>query len=169
MHPVKRDFLDIYLTAISESVTWKTHILWGSSFDSKCFNFNLDFQNAAKSSEKPFCFWHNCISIGIVKLSLWRTRNFSSAANVLISSPKILGVNKRDFSQVSLLIIDWWLWLRSCDADFNSALAGKPCCLWKGPVKCYFLDIYLTTFLGSVISEMQKLWGSSFFFKMFKI
>ena len=32
-----------------------------------------------------------------------------------------------------------------------------------GHLKRDFLDIYLTTFLGSVISEIDKLWESSFF------
>ena len=109
-HPLKRDFLDIYLTTFSESVTSKIQNLWGSSFDSKCLKFNVDFKNAAKNWEKVFCFWDNCIWIGIVKLSLWRTRYFSSAANVLRSSPKILHVNKRDLFQLTWLGSDWWIW-----------------------------------------------------------
>ena len=44
-----------------------------------------------------FFFVDTSIWVGIVKLSLRRTRCFSSAANVLTSSPKILLVNKRDF------------------------------------------------------------------------
>ena len=97
-HPLKRDFLDIYLTTFLESVTSKIQNLWGSSFYSKCLKFNLDFKNAAKNWEKVFCFWDNCIWIGIVKFSLLRTGHFSSAANVLTSSRKIWHVNKRDFS-----------------------------------------------------------------------
>ena len=67
-------------------------------FFSKCLKFNPDFRNAAKNSEKLFYFWDNCFWIGIVRLSLLRTGYFSSIANVLTSSPKILHVNKRDLS-----------------------------------------------------------------------
>ena len=166
--PLKRDFLDIYLATFSESVTSKIQNLWGSSFYSKCLKFNLDFKNAAKNWEKVFCFWDNCIWIGIVKLSLWRTRYFSSAANVLTSSPKIWHVNKRDFFWHNFLASDQWIWQRCCDADFNSAWAHWPYCLSKHPLKQDFLDIYLTTFSESVISEIQNLWGSSFISKYWK-
>ena len=40
--------------------------------------------------------------------------------------------------------------------------------LSKGSLKCDFLDIYLTTFLEPVISEIQKLEGSSSFSKRSK-
>ena len=108
---------------------------------SKRSKFQMDSKNAAKSSEKVFFFWENCIWIGIVKLSLLRTGYFWLAANLLTSS--------------------FW-----CDADFKSTWARLPCYLSKGPLKQEFLDIYLTTFLEYVISEIQKLWGSTFFFKM---
>ena len=104
--PVKRDFLDIYLTTFSESVISKIQNLGGSSFFKKYLKFNLDFKNAAKNSEKVFCFWDNCIWIGIVKLSLLRTGYFSSVANVLTSSPKIWHVNKRDFFEQNFLASD---------------------------------------------------------------
>ena len=95
--PLKRNFLHVYLTTFSESVISEIKKLWRSSFVSRCSKSNLDFKNVAKNSEKDFCFWDNCIWIGIVKLSLLRTGYFSSAANVLRSSPKIWHVNKRDF------------------------------------------------------------------------
>ena len=69
-------------------------------FFSKCLKFYLDFKNAAKNLEKVFCFWYNWIWIGIVKLSLLRTGNFSLAANVLRSSPKILCFNKTNIFQL---------------------------------------------------------------------
>ena len=75
-----------------------------------CFSerskFEILFNNAAKNWEKVFCFSDNCIWIGIVILSLWRTRYFSSAANVLRRNRKILHVNKRDFFQLNFL----WQW-----------------------------------------------------------
>ena len=84
--------------------------LWGYSFLSKCLKFNLYFKNAGKSWEKVFCFWYNCIWIGIVKLSLLRTGYFSLAANGLTSSPKIWHVNKWDFFQLNWLGSDQWVW-----------------------------------------------------------
>ena len=54
------------------------------------------------------------------------------------------------------------------DADFKSACAQLPFCLLKGPLKQDFLDIYLTTFSESVVSEIQNLQGSSFFPKYLK-
>ena len=110
MHPLERDFLDIYLTTFLESLISKIQNLWGSSFFSKCIKLKLHFKNAAKNSGKFFCSWDNCIWIGIVKFSLWRTRYFSLAANVLRSSPKIWHVNKRDFFQLNFLASDQWIW-----------------------------------------------------------
>ena len=69
-----------------------------SSFVSKYLKLHLDFKNAAKTSGKVFCYLDNCIWIGIVKLSLFRTGYFSSAANIWRRTDKILHVNNRDFS-----------------------------------------------------------------------
>ena len=154
---------------ISEPVTAKIKNLWGSSFFSKCLNFDLDFKNARKNSQKVFCFWDNCIWIGIVILSLLRTGYFSLAANVLTSSPKISHVNKRDFFQRNFLCSDWGISARCCDSCFSSAYPRLPCCLSKGPLKRAFLHIYLTTFSESAVSERQKLWGSPFFSKCSKL
>ena len=70
-------------------------------------NFEL---NASKNSEKVFCLIDNSIWTGIVKLSLLRTGYFSSSANELTISPKILHVNKRDFFEFSWLGSDQWIW-----------------------------------------------------------
>ena len=166
--PPKRDFLDIYLTTFSESLTSKIKSVWGSYFCSKCLKFNLDFKNAGRNWGNLFCFLDNCIWIGIVQFSLLRTGYFSLEANVLTSSPKILDVNKRDFFQLILFGSGQWIWQRVCDADFNSACARLPSCLSKGALKRDFLDICQTTFSEFVISEIQKLWGSSFFSKYSK-
>ena len=103
-------FLDIYLTTFSEYVISEIQDLWASSFWSKCSIFQLDFKNAAKNSENVFCWLNNCMRIGIVKLSLLRTGYFSSAANVLTSSPKISHVNQRDFFQINWLGSDKLIW-----------------------------------------------------------
>ena len=101
---------DIYLTTFSESLISKIQNLWGSSFYSKCLHFNLDVKNAANYKEKVFCFWYNCIWIGIVKFSLFRIEYFSSAANMLTSSPKVFHINKRYFLQLNWLGSDQSLW-----------------------------------------------------------
>ena len=59
------------------------------------------FEKCSKKLRKSvFFFWDNCIWIGIVEFSLLRTGYFSSAANVLTSSPNTWNANKRDFFQV---------------------------------------------------------------------
>ena len=108
-HPLKWDFLDIYLTRFLESVTSKIQNLWGSFLNLKYLKDNLDFENAAKNREKAFPFLDNCIGIGILNLSLWTTSYSSSTAYVLTSSPKILDVNKRDFFPPKFLGSDQWI------------------------------------------------------------
>ena len=143
--------------------------LCGSSFYSKSLKVLVDCKNAPRNWEKVFCFWDNCIWIGIVKLSLLRTGYFSSTANVLTSSPKIWDIKKRDFFQLYFLVSDQWIWSKCSEAVFKSAWEPLPCCLSKGPLNLDFLDIYLTTLSECVISKRETLWGSSYFFKMFKI
>ena len=103
--PLKRDFLDIYLTTFSKSVISEIQNLWGSSFFSKCSKFDLVFKNGEKKQEKVFRFWDNCIWIDIVKFSLLRRAYLSSALNVLTRSPKTWYVDKRDFFRLNCLQI----------------------------------------------------------------
>ena len=110
------------------------------------YKIEFRFQNSAKNSEKSFFFWENCISIGIVKLSLLWTGYFSSAANVLTGCPKIFHVNQRNFFQLNWLGSDHWKWQRCCDADLKSTSGSLPCCFSKVPLKRDFSDIYLTRF-----------------------
>ena len=128
-YPLKRNFLDIYVTTFSESITSTIQNLWGASFFSKCLKFNVDFNNAAKNWEKVFCVWDNVIWVGVVKLSLWIRRYFSLEANVLTSIHKISYVNKRDFLKLNFLGRHWWIWSSCCVADFNSAWADFSCSL----------------------------------------
>ena len=81
----------------------------GRDVFSKCLKFNQDLKNVRKNWEKVFCFWDNCIWIGIVKLSLSRTGYFSSGANALTSSTKILHVNKTDFFQLNFFGSNQWI------------------------------------------------------------
>ena len=108
--PLKRDFLDIYMTIFLEVVISEIQNVRVSSFFSKYLKFNLDFENPLKNWGKVFCFRDNCVWIGILKLSLLRTGYLSSTANVLTSSPKIYHVNNRDVFQLNWLGIDQWIW-----------------------------------------------------------
>ena len=166
--PLKRDFLEIYVTTFSESIILEIQKLLGSSFFSEWSKFNLDFINAGKNWENLFCFWDNCIWIAIVRLSLLRTGYFSSAAKVLTSSPMIWHVNKKEFLEYNFPASDQWIWSGCCDAGFNSVWARLPCCSWEGSIKRDFLDIYLTMFSESLTSKIHTLWGSSFSSKCLK-
>ena len=131
-----------------------------ASFLSKCSKFHLDFKNAAKNGEKVFSIRDNCMWIGIVKLSLLRRGYFSSAANVLTSSPKICHVNKRNFLEhISLQVTN----------KYDKSAVRLPCCFLRCPLKQDFLNIYLTTFPEPVISEIQKEWRSPFSSKWLKL
>ena len=108
--PLKKHFLDIYLTMFSEFVTSKIQKLCESSFFSKRSKFQLDFKKAAQNREKYFCFWDNIILIAIVKLSLLRTGYFSLIANVLTGGPNVWHVNQRDFFKHNFHVGDQWIW-----------------------------------------------------------
>ena len=104
-HPLKRDFLNIYLTTFSKSVILEIQKLWGSSVFWKWSKFNIDFKNGAENGEKFFCFCHKCISIGNIKLSLLRMRYLSLAANVFTSSPRFsMSIIETFSNSVSLLV-----------------------------------------------------------------
>ena len=103
---VLRGLFRIYLTTFSESEISEMQNLCGSSFYSKSLKVLVDCKNAPRNWEKVFCFWDNCIWIGIVKLPLLRTGYFSLGANVLKRSQKIWHVNKRDVFQQNLLSSD---------------------------------------------------------------
>ena len=106
---LKRHFLHKYLSTFSESVISEIQNLWRSSFFSKYLKFHLDFKNVGKTCEKTFCFWENCIWIGMIKFSLLRTGYFSLAGNVLTSSPKIFHVNKTELIQLNGLGSGQWI------------------------------------------------------------
>ena len=75
----------------------------------KLFKISYRFRKWSNNSEKVFCFRENCISIGIVKLSLLRTGYFSLVGNLLTSRPKIWHVNKRKVFQLNWLGSDQWI------------------------------------------------------------
>ena len=116
-----------------------------------------------------FFFQDHSIWIVTIKLSLLRTGYFSSAGNVLTSRSSFFHVNKRDIFQLYCLFCDQSIWQRCCNVQFNSRWASLPCCLSKGPLKLDFLDIYLTKFSESIISEGRNWWQSYFSPKHFKL
>ena len=76
----------------------------------KMFKIYCRFQKCSKNWAKVFSFWDNCIWIGIVKLSLLRTGEFSWVANVLTSIPKIWDVKNRSFFEHNFVASDQWIW-----------------------------------------------------------
>ena len=68
------------------------------------------FKKCSKKLRKSFFFRDNTIWTGIVKFSLLRTGYFSSAANVLTSSPKMWHVNTRNVLQLNQFASDQWIW-----------------------------------------------------------
>ena len=94
----------------SGSVISEIHQQWGSSLLKKCSKLKLDFKNAAKKSEKVFCFRDNCIWIGCVKLSLLKRKYLLSGLDVLGNRLEILHITNRDFLQVNCLHNDQSIW-----------------------------------------------------------
>ena len=79
------------------------------NFYSKIFKISARFPKWSKKFRKNFFFWDICIWIGILKLSLLITGYFSSAANQLTSSRKILHVNKKEFFKLIWLGNNHWI------------------------------------------------------------
>ena len=63
----------------------------------KIFKIWARFQISNQKLGKCFCFWDNCIWLGLIKLSLLRIGYSSSVANVLTRSHKIFHVNTEIF------------------------------------------------------------------------
>ena len=101
--PLKRDFLDIYLTTFLESVNSKIHLLWLSPFFRKCSKLNLNLENAKKICENIFRFWHKGIWKCCNKLCLLRREYLSSAVNGLLNTLTILYITQRDLLNLSYL------------------------------------------------------------------
>ena len=77
------DFSDIYLIRFfGIRNIGKTSAMRVNFFFWKCSEFNVDFENAKKNSEKTFWFWYHCIWIVCVKLSPLRREYMSAAVNV---------------------------------------------------------------------------------------
>ena len=143
-----------------------------------------------KYQKKGFCFWDNCIWISILKLSLWRTRYFSSAANMLTNSPKILHVKKKERLFPAQLSWQWSmnmikvLWCRfqqwlgtftmllvegSCETGLLIHLSNHVFRVRKFPnrkaVKAIFLKKRNSKFNLDFKNEAKNLWKSFLFLR----
>ena len=149
-------------------VIWQINQLWRSSFFRKCLKFHVDFENARKNSEKAFCFWDNSVRIGCVKLSLLRREYWSSAVNVLTNTYKAWHLIKTDFfDTITFKMITKY----GNGAVIKIATVFEPvyhvACqrvLWNGTFCTYIYP----RFSECVISQINRLWNSSFFWKCSK-
>ena len=156
------------LSTFSESVISEIQNLWRSSFFSKYLKFHLDFKNVGKTCERTFCFWENCIWIGMIKFSLLRTGYFSLAGNVLTSSPKIFHVNKTELSNsMALAVVNeyhksaaWW---------FEQCLGTFTMLLHEGSSQTALFTHLYDYFYGVRIFENTKSLRVIFFSKTFEI
>ena len=104
--PLKRDFLEIYLTTSFGILKFKNTSAMRVIFFWKCSKLNLNLENPKKNSGKVFLFRDNRLSIGWNKFSLLRTEYLSSPVNGLTNSPKILLITLKSFFCLNCLHID---------------------------------------------------------------
>ena len=105
--PLKRDFLDIYLTTFFAVRIFANTSAMKVIFFLKLFEILAAFQKFRKRLRKSFLFFfYKGIWFGFINLSLLRRENLWSAINVFTNSPNIFHITKRDFSQLTCLHID---------------------------------------------------------------
>ena len=95
--PLKRELLDIYLSASFGDVSFGKTEARRVIFFSICSKFNADSENAEKNGEKMFYFWDKFIWIVCIHLSLLIREYLSSAVNVLKKRLKNFNLSKCDF------------------------------------------------------------------------
>ena len=108
--PLKRDFLVIYLTTFFGSGKFKNTSAMRVITFWKCSKFNLNLENGKKSLENISGFWDNCIWKCCNKLPLLRKEYLLSALSQLRTSPNILHITQRDFSNLNCLHKDQQIW-----------------------------------------------------------
>ena len=87
--PLKRDFLDIYLTTFFGIRNFGNTSAMRVTFLVKVFKILSTLQKCRKTLEKAFCFLDNYIWIGFVNFSLLRRESLWPAVNVFTNSLKI--------------------------------------------------------------------------------
>ena len=129
----------------------------------KCSKFSADSKNAKKNSEKMFCFWDKCIWLVCIHLSLLIRVHLSQAVIVLRKRLKNFHVSKCDFWNsitFTVIIQDDKGGLMKTESVFRPVYdVGCREVLWNGS----FYTFILARLWWSVISEIHKLWASSFF------
>ena len=95
--PLKRGFLDIYLTTFFIVRKSKNTSAMRVIFFLKKFKIESSLGNAKENRDNIFRFLDNCIWKCCYRLSLLRREYLLSAVNGLTNSPKILHITQRDF------------------------------------------------------------------------
>ena len=134
----------------------------------KIFKSSVRLQNAPRNWEKVFCFWENCIWIGIVKLSLLRTWYISSAANVLTRSSEIWHMKNREFLKVIDLAV-----INKYDKDVVMQISIVVRHVYRVASETVLSNGTFESFIWlrfrSPYFENYKIYEGIFFVKMFKI
>ena len=112
---------------------------------------------------KSFCLCDNCIWITIVKLFLWRTRYFSSSANVLRRSPKILLIKMTDFLQLMRASFFWKcskfnLYFKNPAKSSEKVLCFWDNSIWIGISKLSLLRTGYFSLAANVLTSSPKNW-----------
>ena len=108
--PLKRDFLDIYLTTSFGVHNFKNASAMRVIFFLEMFKIESKFRKGKKKLENIFRFWDNCIWKCCYKLPLLRRWCLSSAVNGWRNRAKILHIIQRDFFNRNCLHRDHWIW-----------------------------------------------------------
>ena len=129
----------------------------------KYSKFNADSKKAEKNSGKIFCFWDQSIWIVYIHLSLLIREYLSSAVKVLTKRLRNFHVSKSDFyNSITFTVIT--------QNDKGALIKTESMFRTVYLVACrdVFSNRNVETFIWPrlswlVISEIHKLWGSSFF------
>ena len=94
--PLKRDFLDIYLTTIFGVRKFKNTSAMSIILFLEMLKIESIFRKCEKKWDIIFCFWDICLWKFCKKLPLLRREYLSSAVNGLRKCPKISHITQRD-------------------------------------------------------------------------
>ena len=101
--PLKRDFLNIYITTSFEVRKSKNTSAMMVIFFLIMFKIESKIRKCKKKLENVFCFWDNWIWKCCYKLSRFRRKYLLSPVNGLTKSPKILISSQESINMVKVL------------------------------------------------------------------
>ena len=104
--PLKRDFLDIYLTTCFWVPKFNNTSVMTVIFFEKILKIESKFRKCQKNWENIFRFWENCSWKCGYKLSLLRREYFSLADNGLTNTRKVLHITKRELFELNCVHMD---------------------------------------------------------------